>query len=245
MNIGIIGYGKMGKLIESIALQSGHTIQVIIDPKKNHCEISKDTMKNVDVCIDFSHPNAALENIDKITALHIPLVMGTTGWYERLESIKTLVISRQSSLLYSPNFSIGVNLFLKIVEEATGLIDHFDEYDVGGCEIHHRQKADSPSGTAAAIVDILLKGSTRKTTVNYSSFSHPPKPEELHFSSLRTGFNPGMHSVIFDSPVDTITLTHQARSREGFAKGAVQAAEWLKGKTGFFTMNDFIQSVNL
>lgn len=245
MKIGIIGYGKMGKLVESIALQSGHTIEAIIDPKRNHQSISKNSLKNVDVCIDFSHPHAALENIDKITALHIPLVMGTTGWYEHLESIKALIKSRRATLLYSPNFSIGVNLFLKIIEEATVMIDRFDEYDIGGCEIHHRQKADSPSGTSTAIVDVLLNNSKRKTTVQYNSFDHAPKSNELHFSSLRTGFNPGMHSVTFDSPVDTITLTHQARSREGFAKGAVHAAEWLKGKIGFFNMNDFIQSVKL
>lgn len=245
MNIGIIGYGKMGKLIESVAIQKGHKIQAVIDPKTSKRHISQETLNNVDVCIDFSHPETALENIDKITALHIPLVMGTTGWYEHLESIKALVKSRGSAFLYSPNFSIGVNLFLKIIEEAALLVDPFDEYDIGGCEVHHSQKADSPSGTSKAIVDVLLKTSTRKTDVHYNSFDRTPKPEELHFSSLRTGFNPGMHSVIFDSLVDTITLTHQARSREGFAKGAVSAAEWLKGKTGFFNMHDLIQSVKL
>lgn len=245
MKIGIIGYGKMGHLVESLALKEGHTIQAIIDPKGPHQTISSTTLKDVEVCIDFSHPQAALSNIDKITALNIPLVMGTTGWYEHLESVKNLVETRQAAFLYSPNFSIGVNLFFKIIEEAAWLVNHFHDYDVGGSEIHHSEKADSPSGTAEAIVNILLKKIKRKTVPHYNAFDRAPKSEELHFSSLRAGFNAGMHSVTFDSPVDTITLTHQARTREGFASGAVHAAEWLKDKKGFFNMNDFILSGKL
>lgn len=240
MKIALIGYGKMGKLIGEIALQNEHQIVAKIDPHLPSHRITKEAVADADICIDFSHPNAVLENIKTLGELNKNIIVGTTGWYDQIDTVRRYVELYKIGLLYSPNFSIGVNLFLRIVKEAAALIDHFDEYDVGGYEVHHNQKADSPSGTAKAIVSQLLDQVRRKKTAVYEKVDRPPTPDELHFASLRSGSNPGFHSVIFDSAADTLTLSHQARNREGFARGAVAAAEWLQNKKGLFTMQDIL-----
>lgn len=243
MKIVLIGYGKMGKLIAELALQKEHQVIAKIHGGNPLQSADEDIIRQADVCIDFSTPQSVMGHIRKIASLKKNLVMGTTGWYDHLEEVRAMVNEHQIGFLFSPNFSIGVHLFKKIVEEASQLMNEFDDYDVGGLEQHHNQKEDSPSGTTKSLVFSILEKFKRKKTPVYDLLDRPIAPQELHFPSLRCGFFPGTHSVIFDSPVDTITLTHQARNREGFARGAILAAEWLEGKKGFFTLDDMIQNM--
>ena len=242
MKIVLIGYGKMGRLIEDIALQNEHIVIAKIHPSGNLSTIDENHIIHADICIDFSTPESALQNIRTVAHFKKNMVMGTTGWYEHLNEVKQIVHESQMGFIFSPNFSIGVHLFHNIVEAAAKLINKFEDYDVAGFEMHHNQKADSPSGTAKSLVYTLLGKIQRKTVPVYDIINRPIAPHELHFSSLRCGSNTGTHSIVFDSPCDTITLTHQARNREGFARGAIAAAEWLEGKQGFFTLDDMIHS---
>ena len=206
LKLGLIGYGKMGRMVERVARERQHEIV---------------GGEEADICVDFSHPSVAVDHVQKYAAMKKNIVMGTTGWYEALPEVKKLVERYQIGFLYSPNFSLGVLLFLQVVEEAARRFLPCGEYDVGGFEIHHRSKVDAPSGTAKAIVERIGK--------------------PVDFGSIRCGSIPGTHTVIFDSKADQVTLTHEARSREGFALGAVKAAEWLEGKTGFFTLEDLLK----
>jgi 4-hydroxy-tetrahydrodipicolinate reductase len=224
MNIALVGYGKMGKLIEQLAEAKGHKIVAIIDSKE-----IVGNLNDADVIIDFSHPDSVLETVKTYAKLQKNFVIGTTGWYDRLDELKELVNHYQFGLIYAPNFSIGVNLFMKIVGFAAEMMNPFEEYDVGGYEQHHAHKVDKPSGTALAMIELLMKKMDRKKQI-----------VQEHFSSLRCGSNPGLHRVLFDSPIDTISIEHQAHSREGFALGAIRAAEWLQGKKGLFTIDDML-----
>lgn len=226
MKIALIGYGKMGKIVEQIALQKGHAINVKIDPKC-HCKtITRETLSDSDICIDFTQPSDAIENLKQVAKCGKSIVMGTTGWYEHLEEAKRIVEYSKIGFLYAPNFSLGVALFLNIVSQAAAIIAPFENYDVNGFEIHHQKKMDAPSGTASAI--------SRELHANF------PNRNKIDFTSIRVGSVPGTHTVLFDSSADTITLTHTARNREGFAEGAIKAAEWLQGKKGVFTLDDII-----
>ncbi len=204
LTLGLLGYGKMGKAVEKIALASGFRV--------NLSDLSK-----ADVFIDFSHADRVLEHCKLAAEQKKPIVIGTTGWEKQLPDVKALIKEAYIGCFYAPNFSIGVFLFTKIVEEAAKLLN--TRYDAAGLEMHHDQKKDSPSGTAKAIAEKL---------------DIPP------FASLRLGSIVGTHSVFFDSDEDMITLTHQAKSRDAFAKGAVQAANWVLNKKGFFTMDDML-----
>jgi 4-hydroxy-tetrahydrodipicolinate reductase len=237
MKIALLGYGKMGRMIEEIALHKGHTILAKFGASQ---KITEQPIQSADVCIDFSHPSCVIDHIKLVSSLGKNLVVGTTGWLEQLEQVKGIVKDSKIGFLYAPNFSLGVHLFLKVVAEAALLIDRFEDYDIAVIESHHNKKADTPSGTAKAISDLLLKNIKRKTTLVNDQLQGQIAPHELHVASIRYGSVPGTHSVMFDSPADTITLTHQARSREGFARGAVAAAEWLQGKHGFYTIEDLI-----
>lgn len=245
MKIVLVGYGKMGRMVEDIAIQKGYSIVAKIHSTSSLSSIHETSVKNADICIDFSTPEAAVSNIRKLANLKKNIVVGTTGWYSNLEEVKHIVKENQIGFIYSPNFSLGSYLFKRIVEEAACLINNFEDYDVAGQEIHHNQKVDSPSGTAKSIVNILLEKMKRKTIPVYHMIDRPIASHELHFPSLRCGSEPGVHSVLFDSPSDTITLTHQARNREGFARGALTAAEWVIDKQGFFTVDDMIKRVSL
>jgi 4-hydroxy-tetrahydrodipicolinate reductase len=241
MRIALIGYGKMGRLVEEIAKEKEHSIVAKIHPRSPSTKkITAETLRDADLCIDFSNPKYALENIKQVAALGKSLVMGTTGWYDHLDEVKALVEKSKIGFIYSPNFSVGVNLFVKMVGLAAAMINEFDEYDVGGIEMHHNEKVDSPSGTAKALAHEILKHFKRKNSIVYETVNRQINPNELQISSLRCGSIPGKHSIIFDSPSDSITLTHEARNREGFASGAVAAAEWLSGKTGFYTIQDML-----
>ena len=244
MNIAIIGYGKMGKMIEQVAKSRGHTVAAIVDSHSRdatNSEISEEALKDADVVLDFTRPDAVVENVKKVASLKKNMAVGTTGWYDKLEEVKKVVDESGIGFIYSSNFSVGVNIFFKIVEEASKLIDKVPEYDAFGYELHHNQKADSPSGTARTTAEILAANIGRKKKINYGFINRRIRPEELHFASVRAGTIPGTHVVGFDSEADTIELKHTARSRAGFALGAVLAAEWLNGKRGFFEMKHFVR----
>jgi 4-hydroxy-tetrahydrodipicolinate reductase len=256
MNIIIVGYGKMGRLLEKAALDRGHHIAAVIDPYAASAETRSGApllpllpegaaLKGADVAIEFTRPDTTVENITALARRKLPVVTGTTGWYERLPEVGRVISGAGTSLLWSSNFSLGVNLFYRIAAYAAGLIDPFPEYDVGGLEAHHNKKADSPSGTAKTLVEQVLARMTRKTQVRWDTLDRLPEPGEIHFPSLRIGSAPGTHSLFFDSPADTIEITHTARNREGFAFGAIQAARWLLSgaRQGVFTMDDVFADI--
>lgn len=244
MNIGLIGYGRMGKEIEIVANERGHVIAAVFDIDNNaHGKgLTKKSLHGVDVCIEFSTPDTVIDNIEAVNAAGLNMVVGTTGWYDRLDRVREIVKQKKTGLIYASNFSLGVNLFTRIVQEAAKLFDRYPDYDVAIHEIHHRLKADSPSGTALSIGAAIVKGMKRKTEIFHETSHGAIKPQHLHITSSRLGAVTGKHAVTFDSEADTIELTHTAKSRRGFAVGAVVAAEWIKGKKGVYTMSDVISS---
>ncbi len=233
----------MGQKIKEIALARGHTVGVIIDQvhkQANYKNIKEADLSEVDVIIDFSSPSAVIENIKVAIEANKNIVIGTTGWQEKLPEIQKLSESNKIGILWSANFSIGVNLYYKMIERAAELINNYEEYDIWGIELHHNNKADSPSGTAKEISKILLEKIFRKDSAIYDKLDRRINPNEIHFSSTRGGPVNFSHTVGFDSASDTITITHSARDRGGYALGAVKGAEWLNGKYGLFTMEDFL-----
>lgn len=230
-------------MVEKSAHSRGHTITAKIDPALQLSAITKDSMASADICIDFSNPNAVLDNIRKTAQQGKNIVVGTTGWYDHVNEVEKIVEDNKIGLLYSPNFSLGINIFLQIISTAAALFNRFPDYDVGMTEAHHRQKEDSPSGTAHAIAREIMRNIHRKHRIVDHIENKAIPTDAIHVSSLRVGTNPGTHSVIFDSHEDSITLTHQAHNRNGFALGAVLAAEWLADKKGMHTMDDFLKGV--
>ena len=253
MKIAIIGYGKMGKMIEQIARAAGHSITAIVDPAAPGASFRSieeaESLGGADVAIEFTQPATAAANIISLAKKKIPAVAGTTGWHGQMNEVKQAVEDNQSSLIWSSNFSIGVNLFYRIAWYAAGLINKFPEYDAGGFEAHHNKKLDSPSGTAKTLAEGVLSRIERKKKVVWETMNRAPDPQELHFPSLRMGAVPGQHSLFFDSSADTIEITHTARSREGFASGALAAAQWLispAGKNrrqGVFTIDEMLKDI--
>ncbi|MES1261651.1 MAG: 4-hydroxy-tetrahydrodipicolinate reductase [Acidobacteriota bacterium] len=227
MKIAIVGYGKMGRMIESVALERGHEITLRLDEfnNANFEGITAENFQGVDAAIDFSIPSAAVRNIERIAALGVNLVIGTTGWLEQIDHVRDVVAQTGIGLVWSPNYSVGVNAFFRIVAEASKLLSGAPEYEAWAWEIHHSAKKDAPSGTLLKIVDEMRKaGYTRSVDIG----------------SNRAGAIAGTHEIGFDSAADTITLRHTARNREGFALGAVKAAEWVAGKTGFHEFGDIL-----
>ncbi len=246
MNIAIIGYGKMGHEIEKIAKSKGINVASVIDPNGNnaiHKDINEQSMRNVDVCIDFTKPNAVISNIQKIAKFRKNIVMGTTGWHDGLAEAQKIVKQSKIGFIYASNFSIGVNVFFKIVENAAKIINKIDDYDIYGYELHHSKKIDSPSGTAKTLGEILIKNIKRKNKLLFDKIDRKIEPNELQFASVRAGSIPGIHVVGFDSSADTIELKHEARNREGFALGAITAAQWINGRKGFYNVNDMVESI--
>jgi 4-hydroxy-tetrahydrodipicolinate reductase len=245
MRIAIIGYGKMGKAIFQKAVENDVTVSAVIDPVARGAgfkSITPESVKDADVCIDFSHPEAVITNISILAAMKKNIVLGTTGWEQHICDLKKLVLDSESGLVYAGNYSIGMNLFYRIVEYSSRIINKFSQYDTSGMEIHHNKKADSPSGTAKALTGILLKNLEQKKRAKFGISSGVIDTDELHFASLRCGNYPGEHKVIFDSLPDTIELTHRVRNRDGFVDGALLAAEWISGKTGFYSFDELIHS---
>ncbi|WP_320127413.1 4-hydroxy-tetrahydrodipicolinate reductase [uncultured Sphaerochaeta sp.] len=249
MRIAIVGYGKMGKLIRTEALSCGHEVVAVIDPWSPAPEITAlnldaATLGGCDVAIDFTHPATIVDDIVLYARLGIPAVIGTTGWYDRLDEVKDTVEGLDCSIIYSGNYSMGVAVFLQIVKKAALLFDRVGGYDSFIQEIHHAQKADSPSGTASMLAQILLDNSSSKQSIVAETLHRKREDDEIQVGSIRSGYYPGTHTVCFDSPDDTIELTHRARSREGFAVGAVKAAQWIAdGRKGFFTLSDMLDDV--
>jgi len=251
MNIAIIGYGKMGKMVEQIVRSHGHVITVVVDPfaqQDTHsgltiCKSIADAdFTSVDAAIEFTQPDTAFTNILALAEKKIPAVIGTTGWHEHMDAAKKAVNEAGGSLFWASNFSIGVNLFFQIAWHAAKMVNNFSEYDVAGFESHHNKKMDSPSGTAKILAEGVLSLIERKKKIVWETMNRKPEADEFHFPSLRLGSVPGTHSLFFDSPADTIEITHTARSREGFASGAVRAAEWLTAekRQGVFTIDDMM-----
>jgi 4-hydroxy-tetrahydrodipicolinate reductase len=220
MRIALLGYGKMGRMVEQAAIRSGMEVSCVIDPVAG----SRGQITDADVCIDFSEPGAVLDNIKRAALHRLSMVVGTTGWYDRIDEVRRLVETSDIGLVYGSNFSIGVNLMFKVVRYAAELFSRYSTYDPFIQEAHHKFKKDAPSGTAIFLKRIVEKEYSREA------------PE----SSTRAGYIPGTHTVGFDSEADTLAITHTARSRAGFADGAVIAAEWIAGRKGFYEFSQII-----
>lgn len=241
MKIALLGYGKMGQIIERFALERGHEVVLKINID-NTDELTTANLSKADVAIDFSAPDAALSNIYACFDANLPVVVGTTGWYGELQQVKNDCLSRNNTLLYGSNFSIGVNLFFHISKMMARLMNDFPAYEVQVEEIHHTQKLDSPSGTAMTLAEGIIEEIDRKNEwVNElvgTPFEDVIKKEQLLIESHRIENVPGTHTVLYSSEVDEIELKHTAHNRSGFALGAVVAAEWLQNKQGFYNIAD-------
>jgi 4-hydroxy-tetrahydrodipicolinate reductase len=235
MKILLLGYGKMGKAVERIALDRGHEITGRIS-QSNRAELPN--LPLADVAIEFSRPEAAYENIRFCLENNIPVACGTTGWLNRKAELEKIAQSCNGTFFYASNFSIGVNIFFRLNEYLAKMTTGFTQYDVSIDEVHHTEKKDSPSGTAITLAEGIMKQNHRKKKwVNEDS----PNSEDLVISSFRIAEVPGTHMVKYASAIDDIEIRHTAHSREGFARGAVMVAEWLPGKKGVMTMSDFLQ----
>lgn len=219
-NLAIVGYGKMGKLIDQLAPEYGFTVTARLDLGDANAPLD-----GIDVAIEFSVPDAVVDNVRRLASRRIPVIVGTTGWLQHTDEVKKIVEENHSALVWSPNFSIGVNVFTKLVSEAARLLADTPEYGAWAWEIHHITKKDAPSGTLLKLVE----------TMRQSGFTRP-----IDVGSSRAGAHPGTHEIGFDSAADTITLRHAARSREGFARGALKAAQWIRGREGFFSFDDVL-----
>lgn len=230
MKIALLGYGKMGKVIERIALERGHEIVL----KKDH-DSSFEGLENADVAIDFSVPDSAVENISECLNSGIPVISGTTGWLTDYPKMVELCNAKNGSFIYGSNFSLGVNVFFELNEYLAKIMGNLKQYNVSMEEIHHTQKLDAPSGTAITLAEGVIKHT------DYANWTlETPISNEIHIEAKRIENVPGTHSIFYDSEVDQIEIKHTAHSREGFALGAVVAAEWLVGKKGVFTMKDVL-----
>ncbi len=230
MRIAILGYGKMGKMIEKIALNRGHEIVAKIDINSTDINFNK-----ADVAIDFSIPDAAFNNIKRCLENGVPVISGTTGWLDRYPEAVALCEKNNGAFIYASNYSLGVNIFFQINEYLAKIMNNHSEYSVAMEEIHHTQKLDAPSGTAITLAEGIIKHTNKeKWTLE------APEANEIPIRAKRIDAVPGTHTVRYESEIDSISMTHTANSREGFALGAVVAAEWIVGKSGIFTMKDVL-----
>ncbi|MFV7236824.1 4-hydroxy-tetrahydrodipicolinate reductase [Flavobacterium sp. ZB4R12] len=230
MKIALLGYGKMGQVIERIALERGHEIVLKKDEFNTY-----EGLSNADVAIDFSVPTAAVSNISNCFHANVPVISGTTGWLEHYDEMLALCAAKNGGFISSSNFSLGVNIFFELNEYLAKIMSKFDSYTVDMEEIHHTQKLDAPSGTAISLAKGVIENSF------YTNWTlESPKANEIHIEAKRIGSVPGTHTVTYNSSVDAIEIKHTAHSREGFALGAVIAAEWIVGKQGVFTMKDVL-----
>jgi len=221
--LAIVGYGKMGRLIEQLAPEYGFTVHCCVDVNDDFRQAA-----GADVAIEFTHPAAVVGNVETLSAMNVPVVTGTTGWLDEMDRVRAAVERHGMGLVWSPNFSIGVNVFFRVVREAARLLESEPQYGAWAWEIHHHTKKDAPSGTLLKLVEEMKA----------AGYSH-----HIDTSANRAGAHPGTHEIGFDSVADTITLRHAARSREGFARGALKAAQWLPGKRGVFKFEDVLFNV--
>lgn len=234
MKIALIGYGKMGKTIEQIALQRGHQIVSIIDIN-NTADFESDAFRSADVAIEFTTPATALGNYMRCFAANVPVVSGTTGWLEHLDEVKAKCEQEGKTFFYASNFSVGVNIFFALNRYLAKIMNGFPAYDVRMTEVHHIHKLDAPSGTAITLAEGILENVERKERWTLETAE---QPTDLPIHAIREGEVPGIHEIIYESEADTISIKHDAKSRAGFALGAVIAAEFTAGKKGFLGMND-------
>jgi 4-hydroxy-tetrahydrodipicolinate reductase len=220
MKLAIIGYGKMGRLIEQLAPEYGFTIHARIDLGDDFGAAT-----GADAAVEFTIPDAVALNVEKLAALGVPVVIGTTGWLAEMDRVRAAIEKNGSAMVWSPNFSIGVNVFSRLVREAARMLANEPQYGAWAWEIHHHTKKDAPSGTMIKLVDEMKAGGYRRP---------------VDVSSNRSGAHPGTHEIGFDSAADTITLRHTARSREGFGRGALKAAQWIAGKKGVFEFSEIL-----
>ncbi len=233
MNLGlaIVGYGKMGRLIEQLAPEYGFEVRAKFNSQNNPrgVALTRDALRGVDVAVEFSTPHAAAENILWLAAAGVNTVIGTTGWLEQLPSVRDAVAQNNTALVWAPNFSIGVNIFIQVIAHAASLFAKQADYEAWGWEIHHSAKKDAPSGTLKKLAkEIHASGYDRALTL----------------TANRAGSHPGTHEIGFDSSADTITLRHTARNREGFARGALRAARWIAGKKGVFEFREILSKLS-
>lgn len=227
MNLALLGHGRMGQLVEELARRKGLTVKLILDEGNNAGQqgLTAENLEAIDVCIDFTTPEAVVGNMERLSRLGKKMVVGTTGWYKELDRVRALVQDGKAGLVYSPNFSISMNIFYKIVAEGARWFHAISLYDPWIEEAHHKLKKDAPSGTALRLRQILAEAY---------------KTGEIPTTSMRAGYIPGTHRVGFDSEADSVTLTHTARSRMAFAEGALMAASWIRERVGVFEFSEIL-----
>ena len=236
MRIVLIGYGKMGKAIEEVALQRGHEMVIKIDQPNLH-EFTKENMARAEAAIEFTSPHTAFDNVKKCLEFDVPVICGSTGWTERLEEMKNICTDKNGAFIYSSNYSVGVNIFFEVNKKLAALMAPHPAYEVILEETHHTQKKDAPSGTAITLAEQILEQVQRKKQWVNELSDHP---EDLEIISQRIDPAPGTHSIKYSSVIDDIEIIHTAHNRQGFATGAVLAAEFIKNRKGFFTMKEVL-----
>jgi 4-hydroxy-tetrahydrodipicolinate reductase len=235
MRIALIGYGKMGHMVEEVALSRGHEITIRID-HDNQQDLAEGLSEIADVAIEFTSPDSAFNNVTKCIDLGVPVVSGSTGWNDKIEEAKKHCSQKNGAFLHTSNFSVGVNIFFEVNKKLASLMNAHPEYDVTIKEIHHTQKKDAPSGTAVTLAEQVISELKRKKKWTME----PSSGTDLHITSERIDPAPGTHYVKYSSPIDDIEIIHTAHNRQGFATGAVLAAEYIAGKKGVFTMSDVL-----
>jgi 4-hydroxy-tetrahydrodipicolinate reductase len=234
MNIALIGYGRMGHEIESIAIKRQHSVKLIVD-QDNESDLNEANLSGIDVAIEFSSPVAAFDNICRCLKKSIPVVSGTTGWLDKYNDVVEICTNSKSAFIHSSNFSIGVNLLLRLNAELAKQMESYNDYSVSIEEIHHIKKLDAPSGTAIKFAEGII---AQNSAYNSWCFEKDNKSNCVPIRSIREGLVPGTHTITWDSEIDTISLKHEAKNRKGFALGAVVAAEFIYKRQGIYTMND-------
>lgn len=245
VTLALIGYGQMGQKIHQLA---GDSVVATIDPVQptaTHRTLTAEAVADADVCIDFSHPSAVMDNIRFLVDHSKDFVVGTTGWETHEAEVRDWVVEAGIACVYAENFSLGVQTFLTLVEEAALRYSQLDGYDIAGVEVHHAKKADSPSGTGRVMAERVVNAWPEKNHVLTEALDGRVDPQAFHLASLRCGAVPGTHSVVISSEADTITLTHQAHHREAWAKGAIVAAEWAHGRQGFYHVTSVLKEKRL
>ena len=236
MNVAILGYGKMGHEIENMARERGHDIPLIIDVNNQH-DFNAEKLKKVDVAIDFSTPSSAFQNIMTCFESGIPVVSGTTGWLDRFEEVVEECLNNDQAFFYASNFSLGVNILFRMNKILAGMMNKLPQYNVGIEEVHHTQKLDKPSGTAISLVNDIISSLDRK---NDWELDEQTSSDKIKIAAVRRENVPGIHEVTYESDVDVLKIFHSAKSRKGFALGAIMAAEYIRDKKGIYTMDDLL-----
>ncbi len=242
MKIALLGVGRMGRMVEALATERGHRVVAWLDSSSHEKGRGMTALlaSEAEVAIDFSVPDAVVDNVRAATNVGLDVVVGTTGWYDRLDEVRDIVEASGRGLVHAPNFALGVQAFFRIARAAARLAEELEEYDLHVWEMHHRHKLDHPSGTARHLADLVVDEVTRKTAWTETLGPGPTHEGVLDVAVTRSGEEPGTHVMGLDGPDDRIEIRHQARGRSGFARGALVAAEWVQGRSGLFTLDDLM-----